>query len=144
MGQDQAGNHSGAVAREAEIEVVPVWETKIQKEIVEADRWSKASASTDEWGLQEDERVNLWREWAITPTIDAFASSSNTVCSAFYSKWPQMGAAGVNFFAQELKASKVYYCCLPVKEAGHMIHRLTSSNNVTALVVVPAWEGSVH
>ena len=134
----------GWLEKQKKIEVVPVWETKIQKEIVEADRWSKASASTDKWGLQEDERVNLWREWAITPTIDAFASSSNTVCSAFFSKWPQMGAAGVNFFAQELKASKVYYCCLPVKEAGHMIHRLTSSNNVTALVVVPAWEGSVH
>ena len=101
--------------------MVPVWETKIQKEIVEVDRWSKASASTDEWGLQEDERENLWREWAITPTIDAFASSSNAVCPAFYSKWPQMGAAGVNFLAQELKASEVYYCCPPVKEASHMI-----------------------
>ena len=130
--------------KQKKIEVVPVWETKIQKEIVEADRWSKASASTDEWGLQEDERENLWREWAITPTIDAFASSSNGVCPAFYSKWPQMGAAGVNFFAQELKASEVYYCCPPVKEAGHMIGRLTSSNNVTVLVVVHAWEGSVH
>ena len=55
-----------------------------------------------------------------------------------------MGAAGVNFFPQELKASEVYYCCPTVKEAGHMIRRLTSSNNVTALVVVPAWEGSIH
>ena len=55
-----------------------------------------------------------------------------------------MGAAGVNFFAQELRASEVYYCCPPVKDAGHMIRKLTSSSNVTALVVVPAWEGSVH
>ena len=78
--------------KQKKIEIVPVWETRILKEIEEADRWSKASASTDEWGLQEDERENLWRELAVTPTVDALHPAA-TRCVRLSSqngrKWEQ-------------------------------------------------------
>ena len=78
--------------KQKKIEIVPVWETRIPKEIEEADRWSKASASTDEWGLQEDERENLWRELAVTPTVDALHPAA-TRCVRLSSqngrKWEQ-------------------------------------------------------
>ena len=90
------------------------------------------------------ERDRLWAELNIQPTIDAFASSENAVCQRFFSKWPQIGSEGVNFFTQELRKEEVYFCCPPVKDAGHMIKRLGRFPGVTALVVVPAWEGSTY
>ena len=125
-------------------EVIAIWDTANQEEVDMADSWSKATNSTDEWGLQEGELNRLWAEWGIQPTVDAFASSENKVCEKFFSKWPQTGSAGVNFFAQQLQPEETYYCCPPVKEAGHMLRRLQRFNQVTAVVVVPAWEGSVH
>ena len=125
-------------------EIVAVWDTKNVEEVKEADRWSKASASTDEWGLCTEDREAACEELGIRPTIDSFASSENNACEKFFSRWPQSGSVGVNFFAQQLEQDEVYYCCPPVKEVGHMLRRLDKFAGVKALIIIPAWEGSVY
>ena len=72
-------------------EVIAIWDTANKEEVDNADSWSKATNSTDEWGLQEGELNKLWAEWGIKPTVDAFASSENKVLDKFFSKWPQTG-----------------------------------------------------
>ncbi len=76
--------------------------------------------------------------------MDGFASRANAACKKFIAKWPQLGAEGVNFFAQELRSTEVYYCCPPVHEAGHLLRSLAKACRVTAVVVLPAWQGSSY
>jgi len=128
--------------KHAKMEVKISWDEDDAAELWKTDVRSRLSASTDEWGLKEDDRNELFRDAGLTPTIDAFASSDNKVCDRFFSKWPQMGGAGTDFFTQQLQKGEVYYCCPPVKEAGHMFRKLLHTEGVTALVVVPAWESA--
>jgi hypothetical protein len=110
-------------------------------EIQTADDRSRLSTRTDEWGLHRSELPQLYRRFQLQLTVDAFASSSNAVCQRFFSKVPQKGSQAVDFFAQQLRQDEVYFCCPPVKEAGHMIRRQQRFAGVTALVVLPAWTG---
>ncbi len=93
------------------------------------------SYSTDEWGLQEEHFQLLLQEFQVQPTIDAFASQFNNRCASFYSNTSQKGAAGIDFFAQELRRGEVYYCCPPVKLAAHCIRRIWSSRGTRAVLI---------
>jgi hypothetical protein len=113
-------------------------------EIGTIDSRSRLSTSTDEWGLDRTELPGLFNSLQAQPTVDCFASSSNNVCEAFFSKIPQTGSKAVDFFSQNLSPDEVYFCCPPIKEAGHMLRRLSRFKGVTALVVLPAWTGSTY
>jgi hypothetical protein len=80
----------------------------------------------------------------VQPTIDSFASRVNAACTSFFSKWPQVGAEGVDFFAQQLLTEEVYHFCSPVHLAGHMLRRLSGVGPVTAVLVLPAWTASTY
>ncbi len=125
-------------------EVMVVWVAMSAVDIAIADSRSKGTASTDEWGVRNEELEPVLRRFGVQPTVDGFASSSNTKCPRFFAKWPQMGAIGVNFFTQQLSRHEVYYCCPPVREAGHMIRRLQRFNGITAVVTLPAWKSSTY
>jgi hypothetical protein len=121
-----------------------IWEVSHPAALQEADDRSRQYTSTDEWGA---DRQDLHRAFLIlgeTPTVDAFASRKNTICQTFFSKWPQLGGAGVDFFAQTLSSREIYFCCPPVAEAAHTIRKLCSSNNITAILVLPAWHSALH
>ena len=128
----------------ARVEVVPVWQADTWEDIVAADKWSEGSASTDEWGVEEQELEKVFEELGCHPTIDAFANRRNTKCERFYSKHPQMGAEGVDFFSQTLSSEEVYYCCPPVKDVAAAICKLNGTKGVTAIMVMPAWKSSPY
>jgi hypothetical protein len=86
----------------------------------------------------------LLQEFQVQPTIDAFTSQFNNRCASFYSKTLQKGAAGIDFFAQELRRGEVYYCCPPVKLAAHCIRRIWSSKGIRAVLVLPHWAGASY
>ncbi len=127
--------------KQTKTEVKLVWVALCPVEIQTVDDRSRLSTSTDEWGLHRSELPQLYLRFQLQPTVDAFASSSNAVCQKFFSKVPQRGSQAVDFFAQQLRQDEIYFCCPPVKEAGHMIRRLQRFQGVTALVVLPAWTG---
>jgi hypothetical protein len=120
------------------VELIPIWVGK-NRRFTEDE-----SHSTDEWGLQEEHFQQLLRELQTQPTIDGFASSLNTKCARFFSKTAQPGSSGTDFFAQDLKAGEVYYCCPPVKLAAHCIRKLWSSTGVQAILVLPHWTGASY
>ncbi len=132
------------VGQSRKIDVTPVWQPADENIIQEADRRSKLTTSTDEWGVDRACLHKIFRDFECQPTIDAFASSENSVCGKFFSKWPQSGATGVNFFAQELDKEEIYFCCPPVKDIGHTIRRLQRHERVTAVLVLPAWPGHMY
>ncbi len=78
-------------------------------------------ASTDEWVVKDEWLQPVLEHFKVQPTIDALALAANIKCARFFSKGPQLGTAGVDFFAQQLKPSEVYFCCPPVKMAAHCI-----------------------
>jgi hypothetical protein len=103
-----------------------------------------STTSTDEWGVAREQLEEVFQEFELWPTVDAFASSVNAICGNFFSKWPQEGSAGVNFFSQKLSSAEVYFCCPPIKEIGQMIRKLLVEDRITAILVLPAWSGSTY
>jgi hypothetical protein len=123
------------------VEVVPVWQTQDRQVIQETDNRSKLTVSTDEWGVDREQLHQVFNSFSLWPTVDAFASSDNAVCGRFFAKWPQVGDMTVNFFAQSLNKTEIYFCCPPVKDIGHTIRRLQRFPGITAILVLPAWSG---
>jgi hypothetical protein len=126
------------------IEVIPVWQPAAGPDIQAADIRSKSYASTDEWSVDRENLEEVFSQLDIRPTVDGFASSSNTVCRKFFSKWPQLHSSGVNFFAQQLQPREVYFCCPPVKDIGHTLNKLQACAHVTAILAFPLWTGHVY
>ncbi len=74
--------------------------------------------------------------FSVNLTVDGSATAHNTKYSKFFSKRPQPGASGVNFFSQSLVTSEVYFCCPPVQPAAHCIRKLFKNKWLTAVLVV--------
>jgi hypothetical protein len=70
------------------IAVVPVSPPATEQETQEADRRSKLTTSTDEWGLNRACLHRIFQDFGFRPTVDAFASSDN-ISEKYFSKWPQ-------------------------------------------------------
>ena len=124
------------------LQIVPVWTSRNHNRIVLADLGSKFSQSTDEWGVSRDLIQQIFSSWEIQPTVDCFASSSNTICGKFFSKIPQIGSSGVNFFVQDLKVHEIYFCCPPTKLVGHTWHHLLNHKGITAILICPVWKSA--
>ena len=124
------------------LQIVPVWTSRNHNRIVLADLGSKFSQSTDEWGVSRNLHQQLFSSWEIQPTVDCFASSTNKICGKFFSKIPQIGSSGVNFFVQDLKVHETYFCCPPTKLVGHTWHHLLNHNELTAILICPVWKSA--
>jgi len=122
--------------------IIPIWAPRTNKQIQLADEGSKFFSSTDEWVFDDYSYANICSFFGKVPTIDAFATSTNARCFKFFSKIPQVGSLGVNFFAQNLCSSEVYYCCPPPKLIIHTIKFLLQTNNIQAIVVFPFWKSA--
>jgi len=85
----------------AHTEVKVIWVIDIPAAIADADGPSQQYSSTDEWGIAREELQAITQRFQLQPTVDAFASRKNPVCQTFFSKWPQIGSAGIDFFSQQ-------------------------------------------
>ena len=72
---------------------------------------------------------------------DAFANCSNCVCPKFFSKHSSPGLSGVNFFAQSLKFSELFFVFPPVGLAVSTIKRWALFNCLGVLIL-PFWKRS--
>jgi hypothetical protein len=71
--------------------MVPIWQPVSPLEIRIEDQRSQAYTSTDEWSVSRACLEEVFHP-ELRPTVDAFASRSNSLCDKFLSKWPQVGA----------------------------------------------------
>ena len=78
----------------------------------------------------------------MTPTVDRFASDKNYKCKRFFSKIPQEGAIGVNFFTQKLYEEEIYWLCPPPKLVIDVFKHIAHFPNVTVIIVIPVWKCS--
>ncbi len=101
-------------------------------------------ASTDEWAVRDEWLQTVLDRFKVQPTVDALATAENMKCARFFSKSPQSGSAGVDFFAQKLEPNEVYLCCPLVKLVAHCIRKIVASRNTTAVLLVPNWTSAVY
>ena len=129
------------IEKELCIKIVPVWTPRDHGRLVLADIGSKFSRSTDEWSADRHNIQIVLDYFGFMPTVDAFASSHNTVCQKYFSLIPQTGSAGVNFFAQNLSQAEKYFCCPPVSLIVPCFQTLVASPGIHALLLIPDWSG---
>jgi len=96
--------------RDLGISVIPVWTPRLHPRIVLADAGSRFSRSTDEWSVHRPDLAEIFCFFNFLPDIDCFASATNAVCPKFFSKVPQLGSAGVDFFAQRPQERNLFLC----------------------------------
>ena len=70
------------------------------------------------------------------------ASSTNTVCQKFYSKYESLNSCGVDLFSQSLDCSEFYYVFPPVSLALTTL-RFLESQKVQGVFIIPIWPTSV-
>ena len=68
-------------------------------------------------------------------TVDAMASSSNTICSKFYSKYQSLNSLGVDFFSQSLDKTEFYFVFPPVSMAVSTL-RFLESQKVEGIFII--------
>ena len=94
------------------IKIIPIWSPRTSIQIQLADLGSKFSSSTDEWSIDKISYDAILNYFNVVPTVDCFSSNSNSKCLKLFSKIPQVGTAGIDFFAQTLICSEVYWFVL--------------------------------
>ena len=124
------------------IKIIPIWSPRTSIQIQLAVLGSKFSSSTDEWSIDKISYDAILNYFNVVPTVDCFSSNSNSKCLKFFSKIPQVGTAGIDFFAQTLICSEVYWCCPPPKLIIQTIKHILSFVNVTSIVILPIWKSS--
>ena len=125
------------------VKIVPVWTPREHARLQLADLGSKFSTSTDEWSVARPIVDAVLNCINVQPTIDAFASVHNKICTRFFSLIPQTRASGVNFFAQTLSSKEIYFCCPPVTQILPCFKKLISQPGLTAILLVPDWKSHV-
>ena len=120
----------------SDVRIYPIWTSRTDLNISIADMGSKA-IPTDEWGLSDYAKVT--HKLNIVPSVDAFASESNSKCKKFFSRLPSKKSCGTNFFIQDLVPSECYYACPPPKLIARTWLNVTSTPNLKVLLVVPLW-----
>ena len=73
-----------------------------------------------------------------TVTLDAMASSTNTVCPTFYSKYESLNSMGIDFFSQSLDSSEFFFVFPPVSLALSTLQFL-ESQKVQGIFIIPIW-----
>ena len=125
------------------IRIITIWKPRSTRHIVLADLGSKGYLSTDEWGIDYRTFKQIQRYVGLEVTIDGFATSANKKTEVFFSKYPQCGSMGIDFFAQKLSSKEVYWVCPPVKLVLMAInHILMSPDRVLAYVSFPEWKSA--
>ena len=125
--------------REFDIFICPVWTPRSHSYIVTADIGSKLSTSSDEFSISISSLSVVLNKFDLSPTIDCMASDNNFKFEKFYSLIPQKFSSGVNFFAQSLHSSEIYYCCPPINNIIPVTRKVLSNSNITMILLVPNW-----
>ena len=121
-------------------EIIPVWQPRTQYHMVLADLGSKLFASSDEWSIDKASFRRICHSFGIEPTIDGFATRENSLLPRFYSKIPQVGTQGVNFFTVQLSCTEIYWLQPPVDMLSKVIgFILQSKKEVLAIISFPEW-----
>ena len=128
---------------ELNIRVSPIWKPREFELIRMADEGSKMYKSTDEWSIDKRSFKQIQTNLRVTVTVDGFATRENRQVEKFFSRYPQIGTSGLNFFSMELSDQEVYWLCPPVKEVVQVIHRIREDKKkLRAIVSFPNWKGA--
>ena len=119
--------------------VIPVWSPRDHVRLRQADAGSRLRFSSDEWSVDRRDLAAVFADLAFLPDCDGFATAANTVAPVFYAVCPQVGCAGVDFFAQCLAPGIRYFLCPPVKLIPRLLAFLAVRPGLTVLLVVPDW-----
>ena len=120
-----------------------IWAPRGTRTISWADAGSRMHKSTDEWSIDRKSYFKIIRSIGVEPTIDGFASRINTKCDRFFSKFPQLYADGVDFFAQTLSDREVYWLCPPPSKLAELLrHMDNQSIHLEAYISFPEWPSS--
>ena len=123
--------------------IIPVWAPREDENLVLADLGSKFEKSTDEWSIDSNSYLEICKYFEHKPTIDCFASTKNRKCKRFFSKIPQEGSIGINFFVQQLEINEIYWICPPPHLIIDVIKLLSSYRcNLTVILFIPLWKNS--
>ena len=128
-----------SVERMAGFTVIPVWSPRDHIRLRQADAGSRLRFSSDEWSVDRRDLAAVFADLAFLPDCDGFATAANTVAPVFYAVCPQVGCAGVDFFAQCLAPGIRYFLCPPVKLIPRLLAFLAVRPGLTVLLVVPDW-----
>ena len=125
------------------IRVEPIWKPRTFELLAMADLGSKMYLSTDEWTIDDKTYQYIVQRIGMQPTLDGFATSENAKTKRFFSKYPQIGSIGLDFFAQELDEEEIYWLCPPVKDMIKVMKKVRETEKkVKALVSFPEWKSA--
>ena len=126
--------------RKSVIKLVPFWVSRENSVIKLADMGSRENRS-DDYSLTPECLVSVLANFPPV-SVDAMASSTNTVCQKFYSKYESLNYLGVDLFSQSLDCSEFFYVFPPVSLALTTL-RFLESQKVQGVFIIPIWPTSV-
>lgn len=125
-----------------QIKVIPVWTKRDHPRIILADLGSKSQQDTDEWGISSSLLKHIFKYFNFFPNLDGFATQISRKCDLFYSKYPQTGMQGLNFFSQQFNPDFQYYLCPPTRYISNVISWIQDTKGFKGILIIPHWPSS--
>ncbi len=123
--------------------VIPVWSPRSTSRLSLLSSKTSFSRNTDEWSVDRPHLAAVFKALGFFPRVDCFAIPANSISTAFFSAGPQLGAAGVDFFAQEPTARASLFLCPPVSLVARALDKFLSFPESTAVLLFPRWPAAV-
>ncbi|XP_059097730.1 uncharacterized protein LOC131892025 isoform X1 [Tigriopus californicus] len=114
-----------------------LWLPRSDPRIAIADHLSRFFDLQD-WGLSHLSYLALLEVLPYPPTIDLFASDSNTKCRSFFSKTPSVFSSGVNAFSFDWSQFGFGLCCPPPNLIASSIRHIIFTQ-ATGVLIAPLW-----
>ncbi len=125
----------------SDIQLRLIWTGREDLNLRHADAGSKKiNRSTDEWSINTEDYNQVINAVGVTPTIDCFASQRNKKCDIFFSRYPETGSSGIDFFSQPLSSDNVYLAVPPISAIQKAWRHFLAHKGLTVILLVPKWQ----
>ena len=121
------------------VNILATWTPRSHYRILVADHGSRRRTNSDEWGVNRDLLRTIFQSLGVTPTLDAFSFKDYSVCREYFTLFPVAVGERVNFFAQDLDLSKIFYICPPLALVTSTLLRIFSYQGMEGIFVTPSW-----
>jgi hypothetical protein len=132
--------HVLQLAKDQNIEVVPVWVRRADHRLQKADALSKLR-NTDDWSISWENYYSIVDTFGLF-NFDLFATSANAKCPGFYTYNYDALSSGVDAFVLPWSGLGHLFVAPPVISLHKVISHLAKEEKVSGVLLIPLWKGA--
>ena len=122
------------------LKLKPKWISRDENLLKLADKGSKLHLCSDQYGLSNEDFLNVQIFAGKKFNLDGFATAKSSKTLKFISECPQLNCLDVDFFTHTMSSEYFYYLHPPPKLLNRLVSKIKCYCNVKGVIILPVWQ----